>query len=396
MRVNRALRVGWAVAVIGLGALALGACGGDGEPDATRVIARGQPITIGVSTMVQGELATLGGSLRDAAQLAGDGVYIAGHPIRFVTVNDGCNRLGGERAARALVSLDVVAVVGPSCSGAVLGSQPGYEAAGVTQISQLSTNPATTHPEGREPFRTFLRTAFNDDVQGVEQADFAQNTLKVADVFIAFEAFRYGGAVDQFRAAFTGKVVGEAGFEADGVEAAAKAAAAAKPSLVYFSGFFDTGVPFIRALRAAGYAGPVLGGDAIFDPAVISGLGALAEPGLYVTLPSPPAQGVAYNAFVAKYTARYRADPHGTAFLAESYDAATVILTALQAPGVAEDRDGVLHINLARLNAAIHKVEIAGASGRVAFDERGDRQAEGLDPVTIFTVKDGRFVIVPR
>ena len=57
---------------------------------------------------------------------------------------------------------------------------------------------------------------------------------------------------------------------------------------MYFSGFYPTGIPFVQALRAAGYTGPVLAGDAMYDQVVIDGLGELAEQDFYVTLPSPP------------------------------------------------------------------------------------------------------------
>jgi branched-chain amino acid transport system substrate-binding protein len=383
------------VLVIALAA-SLAACGGDDPGFETVEVPSGDPIVIGVSTMLEGDLASTGEALRDAAKLAGEGVSIAGHEVEFVATDDGCTIDGGSAAAEELVATDdLVAVVGPSCSDAVLGSQPVFESAGITHISQLSTNVATTDPEDREPYRTFLRTAFNDEIQGREQAAFAEEGLGAGTAFIVYEAFRYGGAADTFRTAFTGELVGDVGFEdeADFPDIVSQIDEA-NPDLVYFSGFYPTGIPFVQALRDGGYTGPVLAGDAMYDQAMIEGLGELAEQELYVTLPSPPQQGPEFEEFRSRYEQTYGSDPTATSFTAESFDAATAIILGLQAEGVVEETDDGIEIDLGELNDTIYEVSFDGASGPVRFDEKGDRVAEGLTPVTVFVVRDGAFVPV--
>jgi branched-chain amino acid transport system substrate-binding protein len=376
---------------------ALTACSSGSEPGFTDVqIAEGAPIAIGVSTMLEGDLASTGRALADAAELAGGDVTIAGHPVEFVEANDGCTEDGGASAARELARRDVVAVVGPSCSDAVIGAQPVYEDAGITHISQLSTNVKTTQPEDRGPFRTFLRTSFNDAIQGAGQAEFAEQTLGAKSVFIVYEAFRYGGAVDPFRMGFDGSFVDDVGFndESEFPDLAARIADA-NPDLVYFSGFYPTGIPFIQALRDAGYNGPVLAGDAMYDQQTIEGLGTVAEHELYVTLPSPRLEGPVFEDFDASYQAEYGSDPRGTPFAAESFDAATAILDALRADGVVTEADGGgVTVDEQALNDAIYDGSFDGASGPVRFDDKGDRVAEGLSPVTVFVVQDGVFVPV--
>src|SRR5262245_6195819 len=211
MSARRTLGAVFAFALLG----ALAACDSGSEPGFQDVqIAEGAPIVIGVSTMLEGDLSPTGRALADSAEVAGQDVTIAGHPIEFVEANDGCTIEGGDSAARELIKQDgLVAVVGPSCSDAVLGAQPVFEQAGITHISQLSTNVKTTQPDDRAPFRTFLRTDFNDAIQGQEQADFAEQTLGAEDVFIVYEAFRYGGAVSDFRKAFAGSFVDDVGFD---------------------------------------------------------------------------------------------------------------------------------------------------------------------------------------
>ena len=369
------------------------ACGGDGPDFGTVQVASGSPIVIGVSTMLEGDLSSTGQALMDAATLAGEDVSIAGHEIEFVGVDDGCSQEGGADAARELVEEEgLVAVVGGSCSDAVLGGQPVYEEAGITHISQLSTNVATTDPEDRDPYRTFLRTAFNDAIQGAEQAAFAEETLGAGSAFIVHEGFRYGGAGVIFRDSFTGELLDDVGFEdeAEFPDIAAQVVEA-DPDVVYFSGFYPTGIPFIQELRGAGYTGPIIGSDSMYDQKVIDGLGDLAEQELYVTLPSVPLEGPAWEDFSARYEQTFSADPRGTPFAAESFDAATAILLGLQADGVVEETGDGIEVDLEALNEAIRSVSFDGASGPVRFVDSGDRDAEGLTPVTVFVVRDGAF-----
>lgn len=394
MSAARPIRMVFALALLG----GLAGCGsGESEAEFTDVkIAGAAPIMIGVSTMLEGDLASTGRALADAAELAGQDVTIAGHPVEFIEANDGCTEDGGASAARELADQDVVAVIGPSCSDAVIGAQPVYEDAGITHISQLSTNVKTTQPEDRAPFQTFLRTSFNDAIQGEGQADFAEQTLGAESVFIVYEAFRYGGAVDPFREAFDGNFIDDVGFD-DKSEFPDLAAqiADANPDLVYFSGFYPTGIPFVQALRDSGYSGPVLAGDAMYDQQTIERLGTVAEHELYITLPSPKQEGSAFEQFDSSYQTTYGSDPRGTPFAAESYDAATAILNALQADGVVTESDGAgVQVDEQELNEAVYDVSFDGASGPVRFDDKGDRVAEGLSPVTVFVVQDGVFVPV--
>ena len=348
---------------------------GDDPGFETVEVPSGEPVVIGVSTMLEGELASTGEALRDAAALAGEG-RVAGHDVEFVGTDDACTIDGGSsggggadrhrppgRRGRAVV-LD-----------AVLGSQPVYEAAGITHISQLSTNIATTDPEiairsGRS------RTVFNDEIQGQQQAAFAEQELGAGSAFIVYEAFRYG-----VRPTRSGRRSAASSWATSGSRTAdfpdiVSQITEADPDVVYYSGFYPTGIPFVQELRDGGYAGPVLAGDAMYDQAMIDGLGELAEQELYVTLPSPPLQGAEFEDFSASYQEAYGADPTTTSFTAESFDAATAIILGLQADGVVEETDGGIEVDLEALNEAIYELSFDGASGPVRFDDKGDRIAE--------------------
>jgi len=61
---------------------------------------------------------------------------------------------------------------------------------------------------------------------------------------------------------------------------------------------------------------------------------------------------------------------------------------------VTESDGGGIQVDQQALNDAIYDGSFEGASGPVSFDDKGDRVAQGLSPVTVFVVQDGVFVPV--
>ena len=59
-----------------------------------------------------------------------------------------------------------------------------------------------------------------------------------------------------------------------------------------------------------------------------------------------------------------------------------------------EGGGGGIQVDEQALNSAIYAVSFDGASGPVSFDDKGDRVAEGLTPLTVFVVQDGAFAPV--
>jgi branched-chain amino acid transport system substrate-binding protein len=291
-----------------------------------------------------------------------------------------------------------VAVIGPVCSGAVVAAQPQYEEAGITHISPSSTAHTPTYPQPGQVFQTFLRTTYSDDIQGPIQADFAYNELEARSAYIVHDTDAYGsGLADAFEAAFEelgGEILGREGFEkgATDFQSIVTNIENENPDLVYFAGFFPEATPFIKQLRAALPDVPFLAGDGVKNDDFISGAGEDAE-GSYQTLPSPVYTSPAYNEFGEKYEAKTGAKRDASPFIAEAYDAATIIIKALEE--VAVEEGGVLKIDLEALNEAIRATELDGASGRIAFDARGENVG-GETPVSLFKVENGAYVAVER
>jgi branched-chain amino acid transport system substrate-binding protein len=361
-------------------------------------VAAGAPIKIGISSILSGDLKAIGEPIVAAAQLAGEGVTIKGHKVEFVAKDDTCSAEGGASAASQILAENVVAVIGPVCSGAVVASQPQYEAAGITHVSPSSTAHTPTHPTRGQVFQTFLRTTYSDDIQGPVQADFAYNTLGLKSAYIVHDTDAYGtGLADSFTAAFEklgGEILGREGYEkgATDFQAVVTNVQREKPELLYFAGFFAEATPFIKQLRAANKDLPFLAGDGVKNDDFIKGAGADAN-GSYQTLPSPVYDSPAFQAFGTKYEAKTGQKKDASPFLPESYDAVTIILKALEQ--VAKDDGGKLTIDLKALNEAIRKQEIDGAAGHIKFDARGENVG-GETPVTLFKIEGGAYKPVER
>ena len=377
-----------------------GGDGGDGEVTygnagfKTVEVAAGQPIKIGVSSVTSGDLAGLGQPIVDAAILAGEGVEIAGHPIEFVVQDDLCSPDGGAAAATALLQENVVAVVGPICSGGVAAAQPQYEQAGITHVSPSSTALSVTNPQRGQVFQTFLRTTYSDGIQGPAQAAFARETIGAETAYVVHDTDAYGsGLRDAFSDAFEeagGEIVGTEGFEKETTDFSAIITniQAEDPDMVYFAGFYAEATPFIQQLRQANQEIAFLAGDGVKNDEFIAGAGEDAE-GAYLSLPTPAYAGSTYTDFADRFEAATGSSVDASPFVAESFDAATIIIQALEA--VAEDNDGVLSIDLEALNEEIRGTELDGASGTIRFDERGDNVG-GETPVTLFVVEGGVYV----
>jgi branched-chain amino acid transport system substrate-binding protein len=92
--------------------------------------------------------------------------------------------------------------------------------------------------------------------------------------------------------------------------------------------------------------------------------------GMFGTVPAVP-QGREYDAYLARFTARYE-EPPFPMYAATTYDAANLLLNAIEAVAVQEE-DGTLHVGRQALRDALYDtLEYHGVTGRLTCDEYGD------------------------
>ena len=111
------------------------ACGGDEQA----------PLRVGVMESLTGPGESYGNVANHAKLMALDEINAAGgidgRPLEFVVEDSMCNAQGAVAAYRKLTSVDGVKIIlGPSCSGAMLGAAPLAEADGVILFSGMASN----------------------------------------------------------------------------------------------------------------------------------------------------------------------------------------------------------------------------------------------------------------
>ena len=123
-------------------------------------------VTIGLGAPLTGDVASFGQEMQNAALLAlkqinsAGGVEIGGEPytITLVVEDDACSDTQASVAAASILAHEPAAVIGHACSKSSLVAAPVYEAAGVTMLSPLSTNPDLT----ARGYQYVFRNAPND------------------------------------------------------------------------------------------------------------------------------------------------------------------------------------------------------------------------------------------
>jgi branched-chain amino acid transport system substrate-binding protein len=360
----------------------------------TFVVDSSATIKIGISSTLSGDVKGLGLPIADSAETAGEGITIKGHKLEFVREDDLCSPEGGPAAANRLIAANVVAVIGPICSGGTRASLAPYDKAGITHISPSATAgdlTSPTRPEG--PYVTFFRVPVLNADEAEAQAKFAKDTLKAKKAFVVFDTDDYGkDLAEQFQKFFKsggGTIVGSpAGYEKKTTDfkSVISNIKAAKPDVVYLAGFYAEATPFLQQLRGEAdlKSVPFLAGDGVKNDEFIRGAKDAAE-GAYLTLPGTT--GAGFADYKAKYAAKYKGNADTVAFGGEAYAAATVIINALDK--VATDSGGKLLIDGKKLNDAIKNTDLKGAaSGDIKFQNNGNL-ASGVS--RFFQVKNGKY-----
>jgi branched-chain amino acid transport system substrate-binding protein len=241
-------------------------------------------------------------------------------------------------------------------------------------ISGSATNPKLTE----QGFKTIFRTVGRDDQQGPAVAQYlvAQKIKKIA---IADDASAYGEGI-------ANEV--EKTLKAAGVQVVAREKATDKttdfkailtkikgkaPDAVFYGGMDATGGPMIKQARELGIKATFSFGDGACTEEMGKLAGAAAE-GLICSqagLPASAASKQFNDAFKAKYGDVKQYAPF-------FYDAVGLMIAAMQK---ADSTDPAKYL------PELHKISYNGATGKIEFDEKGDRKnAE----ITIFTLKGGK------
>jgi len=341
-----------------------------------------------------------------------------GYTLSLITYNDVSAALGKhdpDQGAKNVTDMVgnkcILGFVGPFNSNVAKAEIPVSENAGIAMISPANTNPGLTiqseaqangidwntlHPAGKP--ESYFRIPGNDVAQGTLNADLALKDLNAKTAYVVDDQETYGvGIANYFTKEFEakgGKTLGRDGIPANGagqIPALAQKIAATHPDVVYYGGVTSGGGGTLKAqLVAAGYNGPMYGGDGIgADDGFIQQAGADAANNSYGTVGAPDSSTFT-TAVATKFVSDYKAAFPGVnlgAYSANSYDAAKILIQVIKSI-ISSGKDP----SRALVISGVQSVDYNGVTGHITFDAHGDNASGGV--WSVYKVTGGKWVFV--
>jgi branched-chain amino acid transport system substrate-binding protein len=229
----------------------------------------------------------------------------------------------------------VVAILGPSTSGAVAASSDTYFQAGIAHVSPSATRTSLTQGSPREATAAFLRVVPGDYIQGPTDANYMIKTLKVKKVVLLdFQEPYSVGLADAAEATLKAGGVTTIRLSAPNTTTDYSAFVTKVPSDADIV-FFPTQKPpdaqtFAQQLLEQGKKAKVFGGDGSNDATTFK------VPGSFVSNFAPDITGIAADkGIIAGWKKANPGKPVGS-FGPPSYGATQVLLNAIKLACVAD------------------------------------------------------------
>ncbi len=303
---------------------------------------------------------------------------IGGRPVTFrmQSEDDQGDPKIGTAVAQKLVDARVAAVIGHLNSGVTIPASEIYARAGIPVISGSATNPVLTERGLAHVYRTVGR----DDQQGPAIAAYIAGELKAKRAAIVDDKTAYGEGLATeveraLRASGVAIVARERTADKDtDFKAVLTRIRSRSPDVVFHGGMDATGGPMLKQARELGLKAQFAFGDGACTDEMTKLSGAAGE-GLVCSQAGLPSSA-ASPAFLSAFTAKYGPTKLYAPFF---YDATNVVIAAMQKAD---------SVDPAKFAPEIRNVVLDGATGRIAFDAKGDRKDAEM---TIFRLRGGKI-----
>ena len=377
------------VSIYTLAALAtLGVVGCGEEPKPQPPAAPPPPpsieIKIGHVAPLTGGIAHLGKDNENGARLAIDeanaaNIQIEGKQAKFVLVaeDDQGDPKVGTTVAQKLVDAKVAGVVGHLNSGTSIPASTIYSGANIPMISGSATNPLLTEQGLKGVFRTVGR----DDQQGPAIANYLVANNKPKLVAIVDDATAYGeGLANEvektLKAAGVKVLPREKGTDkTSDWKAVLTKLKGRRPDAVFYGGMDATGGPMLKQARELAIKAVFTFGDGACTDKMKELAGDAAD-GLLCSQAGIPPQA-SDKKFLEAYKKKFNVDP--ILYSPFTYDGTRLLIEAMKKANSPDP---------AKYLPELQKIEYTGASGKISFDDKGDRKDAEM---TIFTMKEGKL-----
>jgi len=374
-------------------AIGLIGCGEEKKPEPmkkTNVEAPPPPATIDIKighvAPLTGGIAHLGKDNENGARLAIDEanaakIKIDGKEAKFTLIaeDDQADPKVGTTVAQKLVDAKVAGIVGHLNSGTTIPASAIYNGANppIPMITGSATNPKLTE----QGFKNVFRVVGRDDQQGPAIASYLAATKKPKLVAVIDDATAYGEGIANevektLKEAKIKVLPREKGTDkTTDWKAVLTKLKGKRADAVFYGGMDATGGPLVKQGRELGMKAVFTFGDGACTDKMVELAGASAE-GLLCSQAGIPPQA-ADKKFLEDYKKKFNVDP--ILYAPFTYDAANLLIEAMKKANSADP---------AKYLPELAKIDYKGATGKIAFDEKGDRKDAEM---TIFTIKDGKL-----
>jgi branched-chain amino acid transport system substrate-binding protein len=372
-------------ALAGALVIILSGCGKSDQPPAPKIDApQDMVVKIGHAAPLTGGIAHLGKDNENGARLAIDeantrNIVIDGKKVKFelLAEDDEEKPDRGPIIAQKFIDAKVAGVVGHLNSGVSIPASTVYAQAGIPMVTGSSTNPKLTE----QGLKTVFRTVGRDDQQGPAIASYLASEYKPNLVAIIDDATAYGEGLGNE----VEKTLTTAGVKVLPREKGTKDTRdwkavltkikGKKPDAVFYGGMDATAGPLLKQGRELGLKVVFAFGDGACTNTMKDLAGDAAE-GFVCSQAGIPVQAASAK-FLADYKVKFNAEP--IQYSPFTYDSTHVLIAAMQKANSADP---------AKYLPELAKTSHNGASGKIEFDEKGDRKNAEM---TIFMMKSGKI-----
>ena len=315
-------------------------------------------------------------------------LYNATNPkvkIKLIKADSQCDgTVAANIAPGVAANMEIIGVIGTSCSGEARASFPAYKAAGLTMVAPSASAVSLSDPKAPDRgFPVFHRVIAHDGFQAPALVRYATKGVTSPKIYLVDDQTTYGAGLIKY-ALKPAKKLGVVGTDsvprgtADWTSVAAKVKASGA-NVVIYGGYTVEAAKFFKALRDGNYKGIMAAGDGVNTSDFPELAGSAAE-GVRMTAADVPFDSLLTKDELASFTKITGVKVPGL-YSATAYNAARVFITCIE--------NGSLRRS--SIQRCVNNTTFEGAGGSVIKFSRYGDIIGGAD-VGGYVVKDGKII----